>query len=250
MNMENTIQKNIYNETVKNDEIFNEISNSTVVNKVSNEFDDVKNSDFIVKPTDDLPTVVIKDLSNGTPFDIEFLPEEKFIRKEIDNKMVNVTEKVYEISIAEPGKPRTMDANGKKIEPSLSKDEKKKFYTTKLNITFDHSTYKSVLPTIKWYVNIKKEAVNENGKDVIKETMELKPWFNTTYNENVDEKFVSKITNLYFKLCRFLGKAPGDLTAQQFLKSLIGKKVRLMMEKGIYDGKPWTRIDIAEFVKE
>ena len=78
----------------------------------------------------------------------------------------------------------------------------------------------------------------------------LNPWFNTHYDESVDEKFVSLVSNLYFKLSKFLGKEPGEMTQAQFTKSLIGKKVKLSMTSGIYEKRTWTRIEVAEFVKE
>jgi len=239
---ESTKQQDLFgNETKENTEIFEEVSIEQVpTEQKSSELDDVTEEPVVVTDNtmvEKAPEMILGNLSDGTQYDIIFLDDEKTIEKTIDRKVIDVTEKVYTISTAEVAAPRTADADNNMIAPLESKSGKK-FYTSKLNLTFDHSTYKSVLPNVKWFVNIK------DGKTV------LNPWFNIHYDEKTDEKFVSVVSNLYFKLCKFLGKELGEMTQSQFTKSLAGKKVRLAMTKGIYEKRTWTRIDVAEFVKE
>jgi hypothetical protein len=139
--------------------------------------------------------------------------------------------------------PRTLDNDGKIIPPieKLSKKTGKvnKYYTSKVEILYENSRYKSMVSHIRWWVN----------KDT------LSPTFVTQHTDNIDMKYVTEITKLYWKFCDNFGydKTQTDknkiLSQKKFMDELVGKKVKIKELTGIYDGESWTKLSIDSFIK-
>jgi hypothetical protein len=154
---------------------------------------------------------------------------------------VKFSKNVFEIEDAKILSPITKDIDGNLVPPEESTSKKTgktvKYYTSKVQVLYKNSSYKTLIPSVRWWVNGNK----------------LNPSFKTDYIENYNPKFTSEITKLYWKFCDKYGydKTKKDrdkiLSPKQFLKELVGKKVILRELSGNYEGRDWTKLSIAEF---
>lgn len=150
--------------------------------------------------------------------------------------------KVFEIENAEIKRPILMDANKNPIEPKhAKKDPTKVYYESKVVVTFKGTNYVSIIPMVKWFKQIK---VVE-GKDKVF----LNPWFNTTIVEkDLNNHLVSDISKVFYKYCKKKNLDQKKVTQKSFIDGLKGMKVKLEEDSGVYEGRPFARLKIAEFV--
>lgn len=153
-------------------------------------------------------------------------------------------EKVFVIEKVELGKPQLKDADGVPIPPKQfnEKDPTKKGYVTKLKIEYKDNNYISLIPNVKWY--IASRTINGVVKKI------LNPWFRTAglKEEDLEDKFVSEASKLYYRFCKYKGIEPGKMSQSEFVSQLVGQKVKIRQWKEKYKGEMSYRIDIVEFV--
>jgi len=170
----------------------------------------------------------IGDVSNTVKGEVRFREEDE--------------DKVFVIETAKLLEPITRDEEGNFIEPKpFNKDkvDSKKGYQTKVKITYKDSDYVSLIPNVKWYPGLNKET----GKKI------LTPWFVTGIEEKkLSDNFTPEISKVHYKFCIANGYEPKKISKEQFLKELVGKKVRLESWETDYEGQTRYRVDIKEFV--
>ena len=176
--------------------------------------------------------------------DFEFNEFSDNVKKEVILKEEDV-KKVFTISKVEKGLPRLKDEMGNFIAPKPFNDKKpdsKVGYETKLKIEFEDSNYIALVPNIKWYPGIRK---TDSGDKKV-----LNPWFRTNITaDDLDDKFVSEISKLYYRFCVYKGVKPGMLSISDFITGLVGCKVELSQYKVKYQGEVRYRIDISKFIQ-
>lgn len=217
----------------ENKKLFDSISES--------EFED-KNEEVSVEPemveAPEEEDIELGELSGNTKKDVVIKQEDLTVEGE--EKFL-----IAEIESATPGKPLLKDVDGNPIPPKQfnENDPSKKGYETKLKIEFKDNNYISLIPNIKWYISSREK----DGKKV----KVLNPWFRTNglKEEDLEDKFVSEVSKLYIKYCKFTGEEIGKVSQQDFLNGLVGKKVKLVQWSQKYKGDDVYRIDIANFVK-
>lgn len=172
--------------------------------------------------------------------DFEFGDLSESVKKEVILKDED-KDKIFTITSAELGKPLLKDVDGNSIPPKPFSDNDltKKGYKTKLKVEVAEGNYILLIPNIKWYVGTR------NGKKV------LNPWFRTTglKAEDLNDKFVAETSKVYYRYCLFKGVEPGKLSQADFVKGLIGCKIKVKQWAEKYKGEMCYKIDIAEFVK-
>ena len=184
--------------------------------------------------------IVLGELSEGVKKEVILKEEDLQVEKDKDGKEKKFL--IAEIELAVLGKPQLKDADGNPIQPKAfsENDPTKKGYTTKLKIEYKGNNYISLLPNVKWYL-----GTNKEGKKV------LNPWFRTAglTQDDLDDSFTSVVSKLYYKYCKFVGEEVGKVSQADFVKGLVGKKVKLVQWSDIFKKEKVYRIDIEEFVK-
>lgn len=227
----------------ENEEFFKEQDVETSYNKPSTS--EVKEK--TISNNDEIKDYILGGLSDKEKMLISFIDGEDIEVKEFKDVDGNTTKIKYlkkplEIASVKILQPRLINVDGEKIEPEVTKgkDGKElKFYTTKVEVLYKDSMYKSLIPSVRWWVNGDR----------------LDPSFMTKFSDKLDMKFITDLTKVYWKFCDAFGydktQAHPDkvLTQRQFIDGLVGKKVIIKEVSGFY-GKEWTKLGIDSFVKE
>jgi hypothetical protein len=176
-------------------------------------------------------------------FEIEELSDQEVLEVKMENPKED-KEKTFIIETTEILQPILKDEEGNFIPPkpfNEAKQDSKVGYKTKVKITYKDSNYVSYIPNIKWFPGIDQNS----GKKV------LRPWFGIKGLDEtkIKSKFTPEITKLYHKFCMAKGIEPGKLSQNDFIRKLVGEKVKLDQYAEEYNGKMAYRIDIAEFVE-
>jgi len=141
-------------------------------------------------------------------------------KKEMDGKTLTIKSVFHT-------RPRSKNADGSRIIPKKTQDGKKEFYPGKLGIRFEEDNLVEYYPNFHYFLNDEGAVstfakINRGGKNA-----------------------VSNIFNLVVKK---LGKAVDEVADQEVYEYLVGKKVKIKTDKGVYMGKQWFRNDIVSFV--
>lgn len=226
----------------ENEEFFKEQDVETSYNKPNNDDKEKTSSN-----TDEMKEFIIGELSDAEKMLVAFTDDEDIEVKEFKDIDGNTTKIKYlkkplEIASVKILQPRLFNIDGEKIEPEATKSKAGKdlrFYTTKVEVLYKNSMYKSLIPSIRWWVNGDR----------------LDPSFMTKFTDKLDMKFITDITKVYWKYCDTFGYDKSQvhpdkiLTQKQFIDGLVGKKVIIKEVSGFY-GKEWTKLGIDSFVKE
>ena len=140
-------------------------------------------------------------------------------KEEADGKVVTIKEVFFT-------KPQTKGQDGTKLEPKLTQNSSKPYYSGKLGVRFDENNLVEYYPTMRYFVN--------NG--VVSNSAKL---------NRVGESQITKLVNL---VVAKLNKPLDEISDQEILDYMIGKKVKLKTARGTYANKKWFRNDIVEFV--
>ena len=150
-------------------------------------------------------------------------PKERLERKGVKTNADGRTLTIKEVFFT---RPRQKDMQGAFIPPSLTQTTKKPFYGAKLGIKFEEENIVEYYPTMRYFVNdgimSKSAKLNRTGKSEIK-----------------------KITDLVIAK---LGKSTEEVSDQAILNYLVGKQVKIEVETGVYNNKPWFRNNIIEIL--
>jgi len=142
-------------------------------------------------------------------------------KKEMDGKVLTVKEYFFT-------KPKTKQPDGTAIAPKKTQDGKKEYYPGKLGIRFEEDNLVEYYPNFHYFLSDEGSVstyakINRGGANA-----------------------VSKIFKLVIKE---LGKPEDEVSDEQIFEFLVGKKVKIKVDKGTYLGKNWFRNDIISFVK-
>lgn len=141
-------------------------------------------------------------------------------RKEMDGEIVTIKSIFFT-------RPKTRKPDGEPIAPKKTIGEDKEFYSAKLGVKFEEDNLVEYYPNFKYFVN--------DGK--LSNTAKI-------YREG------KNAVNKLFQLAVVkMGKPADEISDQEFYDWLVGKKVKLEIEKGIYLKQPWFRNNIIEFVE-
>ena len=138
-------------------------------------------------------------------------------KKEMDGKVLTVKAVFHT-------RPKTKNPDGSRIAPKKTQDGKKEFYPGKLGIRFEEENLVEYYPNFHYFVNDENQVssfakINRGGNNA-----------------------VSKLFNLVVKN---LGKEVDEVADQEVYDYLVGKKVTIKVDKGVYMGKNWFRNDIV-----
>jgi len=122
-------------------------------------------------------------------------------------------------------KPKTQGFDGAKIEPKKTQDGTKEYYPGKLGIRFEEDNLVEYYPNFHYFLNDEGQVstfakINRSGNNAVSKIFKL-----------VVEK---------------LGKPEDDVADQEVYDYLVGKKVTIKVDSGIYLGKKWFRNDITK----
>jgi len=188
----------------------------------------------------DLEEIEIGELTDSEVFEVS-LNADDVEDKGTPEAPLFLSKKDYVIKSAKVSPPILKNANGP-IPPTVFNDKfpDKKGYETKLIITYENSSYKSIIPKVKWYLGIN----SKNGKKM------LNPYFfRNVKKEDLSNTFMATISKLYYKYCMFVKKVPGKVGALEFEKGLVGKKVKLSEYRTNFEGTDRTRLDVYQFLE-
>jgi hypothetical protein len=194
----------------------------------------------------DTTDIVTDDMIVPDDYSIAELSDE--IKKEIRLRDEDKTTKDERIISNKPFVVAAVDMQEDVIRRGINKKEPMKAfnpkkpdqigYVSKLRITYEDTSYVSLIPSVRWY-----PEKNDKGKLV------LNRWFNLMVSaKDINNPMVSTISKLYYKYCLSIGKEPGKVSIKEFIHGLVGKKVILEQWMGEYEGKPVFRLDIHTFV--
>lgn len=125
-------------------------------------------------------------------------------------------------------KPKTRDQNGNPIPPKETLSENKaKFYSGKLKLSFEEDNLVEYYPNIHYFVGT-------DGK------LNLSAKINRTGN--------NAITSIFKLVVAKIGKPEDEISDHDALQFLLGKKVKMKVSSGKFQGKDWFRNDIVEIV--
>lgn len=204
--------------------------------------------DSVIKTEDEIevPTTEENDLEEPPEMDeadFEFGDLSSGVKKDVLlDESLEDDNLIFEIETAELSKPVLKDSDGNFIKPIAfsDNDPTKKGYKTKLLVSYKENNYISIIPNIKWYIGTNKTT----GKKV------LNPWFltNGLNAEKLNDHFTSEVSKLYFRYCIKNDIEPGKLPQEDFIKKLVGCKVRVRQYADTYKGSKVYRIDVVEFI--
>ena len=140
-------------------------------------------------------------------------------KEEADGKVVTVKEVFFT-------KPQTKGQDGTKLEPKMTQANNKPYYSGKLGVRFEEDNLVEYYPTMRYFVN----------ENVVSNTAKL----NRTGE--------SQITKLVQLVVAKIAKPLDEVSDQEILEFMKGKKVQLKTAKGTYAGKAWFRNDVSKFV--
>ena len=141
-------------------------------------------------------------------------------KKEMDGKVLTIK------SVSHT-RPRTKNQDGSRIAPKQTQDKKKEFYPGKLCIRFEEDNLVEYYPNFHYFLNDEGGVstfakINREGKNAVSQIFKL---------------VVAK-----------LAKPVDEVADQEVYEFLVGKKVKIKTDKGVYMGKNWFRNDIVSFV--
>lgn len=124
-------------------------------------------------------------------------------------------------------RPKTKNSDGTRIAPKKTQDGSKEFYPGKLAIRFEENNLVEYYPNFHYFVNEEGQVstfakINRGGNNAVAKIFAL-----------VVEK---------------LGKPADEVSDQEVYDYLVGKKVKIKVDKGVFMGKPWFRNDIVEIL--
>jgi len=198
---------------------------------------------------EDEESFTFNELPDNQEYKVKFSEDEDvevktFKDAEGNETKIKIMKMPLEIESARILLPRIKDVDGNIIPPletiSKKNNRKLKYYVSKVEILYKDSNYKSLVPSIRWWVN---------GSQVT-------PSFKTEFVENVDLKYITDITKLYWKFCDAYGydKTKKDetkiLSQKQFINELVGKKAIIKELTTFYQDQWRFKLAIDSFVKE
>jgi hypothetical protein len=148
--------------------------------------------------------------------------------------------KVFAIASAQERKPYVKNSMGNQIQPKQmsSKDSTKVGYPSSLTILLKDTNYIVNVSGLTYYLS------KENGKNI------YTPWFKTDVKEDeLEDQYTSQLSNLFFKYCKFKKLDIRKVTANDFKNALVGMKVKVITKKGKFNGQPYEKIQIVDFVE-
>lgn len=145
-------------------------------------------------------------------------------KKKADGKIVTIKEVFFT-------RPRTQGMDGAPIAPKKTLDETKEFYPGKLGIKFEEENLVEYYPSFHYFVN----------DGVISQLAKV----NRSEDRPMNKR--NAIAQLFFLAIAKIGKPKDEVSDADFFDWLIGKKVKLKTDSGVYLKKAWFRNDIASF---
>jgi len=149
-------------------------------------------------------------------------------------------EKTFIISKAEEREPYVRDQMQKTIPPKQmsSSDPSKVGYPSSLTVLLKDTTYVANVSGLTYYLS------KENGKNI------YTPWFQMKVKEeDLEDQYTSQLSALFFRYCQFKKLDITKTTANAFKEGLVGMKVKVKNKKGKFNGTPYEKIQIVEFVE-
>lgn len=135
---------------------------------------------------------------------------------------------------------RQEDLVPKKIgnkEFTLSRDKTNKWVQTRMEITYEGNDYKTSIPNIKWFPD------RYNPKKWTPSFIRIKT------DKEYNNSFTNQVSKLYYKFCKSFNKEAGFFGHEEFIKSLVGKKVIVKETEEEFNNKTFRRLDIHKFVE-
>ena len=146
--------------------------------------------------------------------------ERKGTKAETDGRTLTVKEIFFT-------RPKMQDFDGTKVEPKTSIDGKYKYYTAKLGVKFVEENLVEYYPNMKYFVNEKGQVSNF---------------------AKINRSGNSAVTALFKLVIAKMGKVEDEISDQEVIDFLTGKKVKTTTVKGTFKGKNWFRNDIKEIL--
>ena len=160
-----------------------------------------------------------------TPTVMDESPKERSLRlgdkKEADGRILTISKHFFT-------RPKTKNADGSKIEPKLTLENKKPYYPGKLGIRFAEENLVEYYPNFHYYIDEKTNAVSNVAR--------------------INRAGNNQVTAIFNLVVKKLARPADEISDNEVFNYLDGKKVKVKTSKGTYLGKPWFRNDIVEFV--
>jgi len=176
------------------------------------------------QPEDEEESPVEESSSEWKPTVSKESPKAKLERKgtkaETDGRILTIKEVFFT-------RPRTQDFDGTKIEAKKSIDGKYSYFTAKLGIRFVEENLVEYVPNMKYFVN-EKGVMSTFAK--------------------INRTGTNAVTALFKLVVAKMGKPEDEVSDQDVLDFLKGKKVKTATVKGVFKGKPWFRNDIVQIL--
>ena len=125
-------------------------------------------------------------------------------------------------------RPKLKNQDGTKVEPKKTQDGQKSYYPGKLGIRFEEDNLVEYYPNFHYFLN------DEGGV--------------STYAK-INRSGSNAVSKLFTLVVNKLGKPMDEISDVEVFDYLPGKKVKILVDKGVFMGKPWFRNDIIEFVE-
>jgi len=142
-------------------------------------------------------------------------------KKEMDGKTLTIKSVFFT-------RPKTKNPDGTKKEPNKTQDGQKSYYPGKLGIRFEEDNLVEYYPNFHYFVN---------DEGVVSSFAKI----NRAGNNAVSKIFVLVASKL--------NKELDEIADQDVYDYLVGKKVVISVDKGVFMGKNWFRNDIISFAE-
>ncbi len=193
-------------------------------------FDEADVSEEIPTEGEVSPDVEEEEQGEWVPTVSKESPKEQLARKGIkadaDGRIVTIKSTFFT-------RPKTKGFNGEPIAPKESTSGESKFYAGKLGIRFEEDNLVEYYPTFRYFVN----------DGVMSKVAKI----NRSESQPIEKR--NAVWKILALAVAVMGKPMSEVSDQEFYDWLVGKKVKLKTDKGVWNNKPWFRNDIVEFVE-
>jgi len=146
-------------------------------------------------------------------------------KKKADGKIVTIKKVFFT-------RPKTQGMDGAPIPPKKTQEGDKEFYPGKLGIKFEEDNLVEYYPNFHYFVN----------DDVVSKIAKV----NRSEAQPMEKR--NAISQLFWLAIKKMGKPADEVSDAEFFDWLVGKKVKLKTDSGVYQKRKWFRNDIVEFV--
>lgn len=222
----------------ENEELFNQVEEE----ELTETLEEKKNEEPLLPDEDFKPVVNTKSLKE--------VEDEKGVKVKMDGATLTVKS----VEIMPPKTYTLKDGNREQLPPIVSPNTGVKYYSSKLKIRYEEDNLVEYLPGLNYFFNRNgtinpKVSLNRSGDNQVSNLVR-KVLIKMAADKGIviGTKKTKNGQGIADKDLKIFSEFSKSVSDQAVLDYLVGKKVVIETEEGVYLGKPWFRNNIKEIL--